>query len=71
MFVDHALAYAGAALLLATTLAACMSSQRFAPARQPQAVLQAAPPQAQSPVRKNLGGPFTREREDCEFGQQK
>jgi hypothetical protein len=52
-----------AALLLATTLAGCVSSQRFAaPARQPQAAPQAVP-QASS-------GPFTREREDVEFGQQ-
>jgi hypothetical protein len=53
-------------LLLATALAGCVSSQRFAvPARQPQAVPQAVPqamPQAPS-------GPFTREREDREFGQ--
>ena len=49
-------------LLLATTLAACVSSQRFAaPAQQPQAVPQAVP---QAP-----SGPFTREREDREFGQ--
>jgi len=49
----------GAALLLATTLAACVSSQRFAaPAQQPQAAPQAPP-----------SGPFTREREDREFGQ--
>jgi hypothetical protein len=49
------------AALLATTLASCMSSQRFAaPARQPQAVQQV--PQAPS-------GPYTREREDREFGQ--
>jgi hypothetical protein len=47
-----------AALLLATALAGCVSSQRFAaPARQPQAV-----PQAPS-------GPYTREREDREFEQ--
>jgi hypothetical protein len=56
------LAYAGAALLLATVLAACASSQRFAaPARQPP-VPQAVSPQAPS-------GPYTREREDLEFGQ--
>jgi hypothetical protein len=53
-------------LLLAATLAGCVSSQRFAaPARQPQAVPQAVPPQARSPVRANLGGPYTREREDA------
>jgi hypothetical protein len=52
-----------AALLLATTLAACVSSQRFAaPARQPQAVPQVVSPQTSS-------GPYTREREDREFGQ--
>jgi hypothetical protein len=51
-----------AALLFATTLAGCMSSQRFAaPARQPQAAPQAMP---QVP-----SGPYTREREDREFGQ--
>jgi hypothetical protein len=60
-----------ALLLLATTLAGCVSSQRFAAsARQPQAAPQAAaPPQAQSPARENLGGPYSREREDREFGQ--
>jgi hypothetical protein len=57
-----ALACAGATLLLAATLAGCVSSQRFsAPARQPQAVPQAVPPAP--------SGPFTREREDREFGQ--
>ena len=61
----------GAALLLATTLAGCVSSQRLAPAQQSQAVPPAAPapPQAQPPVRGNLGGPYTREREDREFGR--
>jgi hypothetical protein len=55
--MKHALVYAEA-LLLATALAGCVSSQRFAaPARQPQAV-----PRAPS-------GAFTREREDREFGQ--
>jgi hypothetical protein len=59
----RALAYAGATLLLATTLAACVSSQRFAaPAQQPRVTPAAAAPQAPS-------GPFTREREDIEFGQ--
>jgi hypothetical protein len=53
-------------LLLATTLAACVSSQRFAaPAQQSQAVTQAAQPQARPPARGNLGGPYTREREDA------
>jgi hypothetical protein len=55
-----------AALLLATMLAGCVSSQRFAaPAQQSQAVPQAAPSQARSHVRGNLGGPYTREREDA------
>jgi hypothetical protein len=59
-----------AASLLATTLAGCVSSQRFAaPAQQPQAVPQGVPPQAQLPARGNLGGPYTRDREDREFGQ--
>jgi uncharacterized lipoprotein len=54
------------ALLLATTLAGCVSSQRFAaPAQQSQAVPQAAP-QAMPQV---PSGPYTREREDREFGQ--
>ena len=60
--MKHALVCAGV-LLFTTTLAGCVSSQRFAaPARQPQAVPQAVPPQTSS-------GPFTREREDREFGQ--
>jgi hypothetical protein len=51
-----------AALLLSTTLASCVSSQRFAaPARQPQAVPQVPP--AVSPA------PYDRAREDREFGQ--
>jgi hypothetical protein len=55
-----------AALLLASTLTGCVSSQRFAsPAQQSEAVPQAAPPQVRSPVRGNLGGPYTREREDA------
>jgi hypothetical protein len=51
---------AAATLLLASMLAGCVSSQRFAaPARQPQAGPQAVP---QAP-----SGPYTREREDREF----
>jgi hypothetical protein len=51
-----------AALLLATTLAGCVSSQRFAaPARQQQATPQVVP---QAP-----SGPYTREKEDRGFGQ--
>jgi outer membrane PBP1 activator LpoA protein len=45
------------ALLLATALAGCVSQRFAAPVRQPQAA-----PQASS-------GPYTREREDREFGQ--
>jgi hypothetical protein len=60
--MKHALVCAGV-LLFTTTLAGCVSSQRFAaPAQQPQAVPQAAPLQTSS-------GPYTREREDREFGQ--
>jgi hypothetical protein len=62
-----ALAYAGAALLLATTLAGCVSSQRFAaPVQQPRVTPPAATSQAQSPARQNLGGPYTRAKEDEE-----
>jgi len=61
----------GAALLLATTLAGCVASQRFAPAQQSQAVPQGAPPPQAAPqaARGNLGGPYTRAKEDREFGQ--
>jgi hypothetical protein len=53
-----------AALLLATTLAACVSPQRFsAPAPQ----FQTEPPQRFNTP--SPGGPYTREREDREFGQ--
>jgi hypothetical protein len=53
------------ALLLASMLTGCVSSQRFAaPARQPQAAPQVVPPQAQPPARQNLGGPYTRAKED-------
>jgi hypothetical protein len=57
----RALTLAALLLLLATTLAACVSQRFAAPVRQPQAVPQAVP---QTP-----SGPFTREREDREFGQ--
>ena len=54
-----------ALLLLVTTMAGCVSSQRFAaPAQQPQAVPQAVPQAPSGP-----SGPYTREREDFEFGQ--
>jgi hypothetical protein len=53
-------------LLLATTLAACVSSQRFAaPAQQPRAT----PPPAASQAPSGPSGPYTREREDREFGR--
>ena len=53
-----------AALLLATALAGCVS-QRFAPA-QPQRFNAPAPYVQTEP--RQTGGPYTREREDREFG---
>jgi hypothetical protein len=47
-----------AALLLATTLAGCVSPQRFGA---PAPYLQTEP--------RQTGGPYTREREDREFGK--
>jgi hypothetical protein len=51
------------ALLLAVTVAGCASSARFG-----------TPPRAEAPRLDRqappLGGPYTREREDREFGQQ-
>ena len=52
-----------AALLLATALAGCVSSQRFST---PAPYLQTEPPQRFSTP--SPGGPYTREREDREFG---
>jgi hypothetical protein len=53
-----------AALLIATALAGCAGSQRLAP-YQPQ---RAPAPYVQTALRQT-GGPYTREREDREFGQ--
>jgi hypothetical protein len=60
------LAYAGAAFLLAATLVGCVSSQRFSvPAPTSQRISAPAPQTEPSWT----GGPYTREREDREFGQ--
>jgi hypothetical protein len=53
-----------AALLLAATAAGCTSA-RFVPT----APQQAAPLQVPSAPKASTGGPYTREREDREFGQ--
>jgi hypothetical protein len=54
------------AVLLASAVTACTTA-RFAP-MPPQA--QAAPQQPRAGEQRDLGGPFTREREDREFGGQ-
>jgi hypothetical protein len=56
-------------LALAATLAGCVAPQRFQPPLQPPQV-QAAPQQPRAGQQKDLGGPYTREREDREFGRQ-
>jgi hypothetical protein len=54
-----------AALALAALLAGCASPQRFqSPPR-----VQATPQQPPAGQHRDLGGPYTREREDREFGR--
>jgi hypothetical protein len=54
-----------AALLLATTLAGCVSQRFAAPAQQPRVT----PPAAAAQAPSGPSGPYTREREDREFGR--
>ena len=52
----------------AVILADCASPQRFQPPLQPPQV-QATPQQPPAGQHRDLGGPYTREREDREFGR--
>jgi uncharacterized lipoprotein YbaY len=54
-------------ILAALSVTGCASSTRFAPAP-PQA--QTTPQQPRADQHRDLGGPYTREREDREFGRQ-
>jgi uncharacterized lipoprotein YbaY len=56
-----------AALALTVAVAGCASPQRFAPTA-PQ--VQVTPQQPRAGQYRDLGGPYTREREDREFGRQ-
>jgi hypothetical protein len=55
-----------AALALAALLTGCVAPQRFQAPLQPQ--VQATPQQPRADQHRDLGGPYTREREDREFG---